>query len=52
MDFLVCPVDGERVKVVERQWAPDARPLVRCPKCGKYFLFTGAGALDEVTEPD
>ncbi len=52
MDFLVCPVDGERVKVVERQRAPEARPLVRCPECGKYFLFTSAGALEEVTEPE
>ena len=52
MDFLVCPVDGERVKVVERQRPPEARPLVRCPACGKYFLFTSAGALDEVTEPE
>jgi uncharacterized protein YbaR (Trm112 family) len=52
MDFLVCPVDGERVKVVERQAAPGAMPLVRCPKCGKYFLFSSAGGLDEVTRPE
>lgn len=52
MDFLVCPVDARRVKVVERQRAPEARPLVRCPECGKYFLFTSAGTLNEVTEPE
>lgn len=51
VDFL-CPVDGARVKVVEGQRAPEAGPLVRCPECGKYFLFTSAGALDEVTEPE
>lgn len=51
MDFLVCPVEGERVKVVERQRGPEARPLVRCPACGKYFLFTSAGTLKEVAEP-
>lgn len=51
MDFLVCPVDGERVKVADRQAAPVARPLVRCPECGRYFLFTDAGTLEEVKEP-
>jgi uncharacterized protein YbaR (Trm112 family) len=51
MDFLVCPVDEERVKVVELQRVPEARPLVRCPRCGRFFLFTNAGALEEVTEP-
>ena len=51
MDFLVCPADGERVKVVELQLGPEARPLVRCPKCGKLFSFSSGGALDEVTEP-
>ncbi len=52
MNFLVCPVDGERVKVVERQLVPESRPLVHCPKCGKYFVFTNAGALDEVVKPE
>lgn len=48
----MCPVDGERVKVVDRQRAPKARPLVRCPRCGKYFVFTSAGALEEVTDEE
>ena len=51
MDFLVCPVDGERVKVVERQRMPEGGRLVRCPECGRYFVLSSAGALDEVPAP-
>ena len=52
MEFLVCPIDGERVTAVKGQRPSEAGPLVHCPECGKYFLFTSAGALDEVSEPD
>lgn len=43
MDFLVCPIDGARVKVIEARSGRDSRPLVRCPQCSKSFLFTEAG---------
>lgn len=52
MDFLVCPFDGAKVKVVERQRASERKILVRCPECGKSFVLTSVNTLDEVTEPE
>ena len=51
MDFVVCPVDGDEVKVVEGQQRSEAGLLVRCPKCAEYFLLTSSGDLVEVAPP-
>ncbi|WP_432489654.1 hypothetical protein [Kineococcus sp. SYSU DK018] len=47
MDYLVCPYDQERVKVVEVRWGPQQRPLVDCPACARRYVFAETG-LEEV----
>ncbi|MGI8667046.1 MAG: hypothetical protein ACR2N4_13610 [Jatrophihabitans sp.] len=52
VDYLVCPADAERVKVLEPNGGPAGRLLVRCPRCGTRYVFTSSATLQVVEGPD
>lgn len=51
MNYLVCPEDGERVRVVSVRRDYEAKPIVRCPRCSKVFVLAAEG-LKPIADPE
>ncbi|UIJ35862.1 hypothetical protein [Allobranchiibius sp. GilTou73] len=51
MNYLVCPDDGEQLKVVPGHRDGEAGLVVRCPRCTTVFRFA-KGNLTPIADPD
>jgi hypothetical protein len=52
VNYLVCPDDGERLKVIPETREAKRPLIVSCPTCNKRFQFGPGGLAELPPSPD